>query len=137
MRLTALEIVSRARSLAGVKFRPQGRDPATGLDCVGVLLWTFGIASELVRRNYRVRGAHRSEIEQTIQRWFAPIECDQLRPGDVALFTIAASQSHLAISCGSSLIHADASLRKVVETPMPGGWALTRAFRSQSIRQPD
>lgn len=137
MTSASLHIVERARSLVGVKFRPQGRDPATGLDCVGVLLWTFGIAPELVRRNYRIRGAHRSEIEETIRRWFAPVDRGQLRPGEVALFTIGASQSHLAITCGGTLIHADARLRKVVEAPMRAAWALTAAFRSRSLAEPD
>ncbi len=137
MTFAPLEIIDRARTLVGVKFRPQGRDPETGLDCIGVVLWVFGIAPELVRRDYRMRGAHRAEIQIAIRRWFRPIEPHQLGPADVALFSIRETQSHLAISCGPTLIHADASLRKVVEIPAPAQWPLTAAFRGRSLAHPD
>jgi cell wall-associated NlpC family hydrolase len=137
MTFTPVEIVERAWMLVGAKFRPQGRNPLTGLDCVGVVLWVFGIPQDLVRRDYRLRGAYRAEIEIAMQRWFSPIDPHQLGAGDVALFTIRESQSHLAISCGRSLIHADASLRRVVEVPMPVRWPLIAAFRSRSLAHPD
>ena len=35
MSLRGHRIARRARSLVGVRFRPQGRDPMLGLDCVG------------------------------------------------------------------------------------------------------
>jgi cell wall-associated NlpC family hydrolase len=132
-----LEIVKRARALVGVTFRPQGRDPRIGLDCIGVVLWAFGIAPEMVRRDYRMRGSHRAEIEIAIRRWFRPMEPHQLGPADVALFNIRQTQSHLAICCGGTLIHADASLRKVVEIPAPARWPLTAAFRRRSLAHPD
>jgi cell wall-associated NlpC family hydrolase len=134
---TPEEIVERGRTLVGAKFRPQGRDPAIGLDCVGVVLWVFGIPQDLVRRDYRLRGARRGEVEIAMQRWFGPLDPHQLGPGDVALFDIRERQSHLAISSDRSLIHADASLRKVVEVPMPARWPLTAAFRSRSLAHPD
>lgn len=132
MTARAVEIVERARSLIGVPFRPQGRDPATGLDCVGLVLRTFAIPVEDVRRDYRLRGVHRTEIEAALSRWFAQIRTDDARPGDLLLFTIGAEQIHLGVSCGATFVHSDASLRQVVERPLGDcSWARA-AFRKRS-----
>lgn len=135
MSIASVEIIQRARAMLGVKFRPQGRDPATGLDCAGLVLWVFGISPDLVRRNYRLRGAHRAEVERLMCRWFERLR--QACAGDVMLFAVSGNQDHLAVNCGKTFIHADASRRKVVETPMPAPWPLTAAFRSRSLAQPD
>lgn len=130
-------VVERARSLVGVRFRPQGRDPETGLDCVGVVAWTFGISPGLVRRNYRLRGSHGAEIDRVMRRWFGRIDPTQSRPADIILFAVSGTQAHLAINCGATFIHADASLRRVVETPIPASWPVTGAYRSRSPQQPE
>lgn len=130
MRVAPSDIVERARSLVEVRFQPQGRDPATGLDCVGVVLWTFGIPPERVRRDYRLRGTHGAEIGPVLSRWFTRIDPMQSCAGDVMLFAVRETQAHLAINCAGTFIHADASLRRVVETPMPPAWPIAGAFRS-------
>lgn len=35
------EFIRRARSCVGVRFRHQGRDPKTGLDCAGLAAWAM------------------------------------------------------------------------------------------------
>jgi hypothetical protein len=129
------EILRRARSLVGAGFRPQGRDPLTGLDCVGVVLRVFEIPAALVPRDYRLRGAHTAEIETTLSNWFWRVEdsCG----GDILLFEISSEQSHLGVNCGRSFVHADASLRRVVETPMPPRWPVAAAYRRRRFSQPD
>lgn len=131
------EIVERARSLVGVQFRPQGRDPRTGLDCIGVVLWTFAIPAESVRRDYRLSGLHSGEVEAALSRWFCHVGPTQTCRGDVMLFAISQRQSHLAVNCGNSLIHADAFLRRVVEIPMTNRWPLAAAFRSPNQTRAD
>jgi len=137
MSLAPTDILERARALCGVRFRPQGRDPATGLDCVGIVVRVFGIPTELVRRDYRLRGPHGVEIGRVISRWFRRIDPSHSCSGDVLHFAVSGSQDHLAIVCGPTFIHADASLRRVVETPMPAAWPIAGAFRSRSLQQPD
>jgi cell wall-associated NlpC family hydrolase len=137
MNLTARAIIDRAQSLVGAPFRPQGRDPATGLDCVGVLLWSFAIPADRVRRDYRMRGAHGPEIEASLSAWFRRTRPDEVRAADVMLFAVSTEQKHLAVNCGNSFVHADASLRRVVETPMVGRWPLIATFRSRRFAQPD
>ena len=48
------DYAERARALVGTRFRAQGRGVG-GLDCVGVVLATFGLPLHLVRRDYRLR----------------------------------------------------------------------------------
>lgn len=127
------EIVKRARSLIGCRFRPQGRDPTLGLDCVGLVTHVFAIPTDLVRRDYRLRGRHRQELESELARFLSPVA--NARPGDVLLCEVAARQMHLAIHCGGSFIHADAGLRLIVETPGKPRWPVVAAFRHPILSQ--
>lgn len=132
MNPAAAQIVARARMLIGTRFRPQGRDPSTGLDCVGVILRAFEIEPSEVRRNYRIRGQHLREIHSEASRRLARISVEQRQPGDLLCFELADDQLHLGVECGTSFIHADAGLRRVVETPGPARWPLVGVFRRHS-----
>lgn len=126
--MTAAAVVKRARSLVGAAFRPQGRDPATGLDCVGLVLASYAIDGAEVRRDYRLRGDHIAELQRRIERFFRRLDGKE-EAGDLLLCRIADDQLHLAISCGDSFIHADASLRKIVETPGAPLWPVETIYR--------
>jgi hypothetical protein len=56
------DFAERARAHVGTRFRPQGRDPRFGLDCVGLILCTFGLPADAVRKDYRLRGEHRGVL---------------------------------------------------------------------------
>lgn len=129
MSKSSMARVARARALVGVPFRPQGRDPETGLDCVGVILCTSGITAEQVRRNYHLRGPHRDEIETELLRYHRRIRPGKRQAGDILLCSVTQDQLHLVIDCGASFIHADARLRRVVETPGQPAWPVIAAFR--------
>ena len=60
------DIAARARSLVGVRFRPQGRDPGIGLDCVGLAAVSADVPVERVRRDYALRGQRLAEIEHEL-----------------------------------------------------------------------
>jgi lipoprotein Spr len=121
-----------ARALVGVRFRPQGRDPRFGLDCVGLVLTTFGIPAEAVRRNYRLRGDHRKEIGRRIGHWFQRVSKSPRRSGDLMLLRVASEQFHFAISTERGFVHADARLERVVETPGEPRWPVIGIFRKRS-----
>lgn len=102
-----------------VPFRPQGCDPATGLDCVGLVWAAYRAAGrELVRpQGYPLRGWTRVRIEAAlVAAGFGPVVGAHI--GDVALIAFAAAQFHLGLIGPASLIHAHAGLRRVVETPL-------------------
>lgn len=122
-------IVARARALVGSRFRPQGRDPATGLDCIGVLLCAFQIPADRAPRDYRLSGAERGRLEAELLKHFRRVNRGEMRAGDAMLCISAADQLHLAVHCGGSIIHADAKLRRVVETPGEPAWPIAAVFR--------
>lgn len=119
----------RARALVGTRFRPQGRAPEHGLDCVGLLLCAFDLPRDLVRSDYRLRGSYRAEIEQELRQYFRRIPKKWRRAGDVMLLGVAQDQLHLAIECGAGFVHADARLGRVVETPGVPTWPILGVYR--------
>jgi hypothetical protein len=121
------DVVRRARSLIGCRFRPQGRDPEHGLDCVGVVCAAFGIAADSVPRDYRLRDGGLERLMLELGRFFRLVLIPTV--GDVLVFRIAADQLHVGILSDRGFIHADARLRKVVETPGAPRWELISAYR--------
>jgi murein DD-endopeptidase / murein LD-carboxypeptidase len=119
----------RALALVGVPFRSQGRDPAQGLDCVGLALSACGLPSDMVRNDYRLRGAYLGEIRAVLRAGFRPVSARQRRPGDLLLIKVADDQLHLAVLTGDGFVHADARLRRVVETPGEPGWPIVGIYR--------
>lgn len=122
------DFAGRARALVGARFRPQGRD-ADGMDCVGLVLQTFDLPEDSARRNYRLRGWHREEIEEGLRHHFRPIRRSQRRPGDVLLLSVADDQLHLGICTDAGFVHAHARIGKVVETPGEPEWPVLAVYR--------
>lgn len=126
------DIIARARSAVGTRFRPQGRELDIGVDCVGLAMFAFRVQSDAEPRDYRLRGHHQRELERRMPRYFRRIRPSGRRPGDLILCTVSDDQMHLAIDCGGSFIHADARLRQVVETPGEPGWPVVGVFRRRT-----
>ena len=119
----------RALALVGTPFRPQGRDRAHGLDCVGLCLAVYHLPAGLVRDDYRLRGNHREELEATIADHFRKVAAARLKQGDLLLMRPAADQLHLGITTVGGFVHADARLRQVVEAPGRPGWPIIGTYR--------
>lgn len=132
MSRASVQPVRRARLAVGVPFRSQGRDPKTGLDCVGLVAWAFGIPASDFRKDYRLRGNHERELADELRRRFDREPPGQFAPGNILLCRISPNQSHLAIFCGKSIVHADARLRRVVERPGSCPWPIIAVFRSRA-----
>lgn len=117
---------AQARALVGVPFRPQGRDPATGLDCAGLVWAAYAAAGRRLvgPADYPLRGWARLRIEHgLVAAGFRPVDRNG-RPGDVALIALDAGQFHLGLIGTETLVHAHAGLRRIVEAPLD---AATRA----------
>jgi cell wall-associated NlpC family hydrolase len=127
-----IDYAARARAFVGTRFRPQGRCKETGVDCVGLVLGVFRIAPDLARRDYRLRGDHRAQIERGLAPWFRRLSHGNYRRGDVLLMAVAADQLHLAISTDMGFVHADAGLGRVVETPGRPKWPLVGVYRKRA-----
>ncbi|HWI89416.1 MAG TPA: peptidoglycan endopeptidase [Sphingomicrobium sp.] len=124
----AINYVERARALVGTRFRPQGRG-ADGLDCIGVVLATFGIDPGTVGRDYRMEAQEPIELDTALLKHFRRLSVRQLAPGDIMLMTVAGRQLHLGVRTAGGFVHAHAGLRRVVETPGMPEWPLIAAYR--------
>lgn len=128
-----IDYAERARALTGVRFRPQGRD-AHGLDCVGVILLTFGIAVDAVRRDYRLSGGGLDELREQLSLHFRRVPRTHLQQGDVMLLEAGDGQLHLAVRTGDGFVQAHAGIRRVVETPGLPHWPLLGVYRKRARR---
>ena len=125
----ALFHAKRALALVGTAFRPQGRDPAQGVDCVGLCLLAYDLPAGTARDDYRLRGEHRDEMEAALPARFRRLKRARARPGDLLLMLPAADQLHLGILTARGFVHADMRLRRVVETPGLPGWPIAGTYR--------
>lgn len=116
-------IVAAARAAVGARFRLHGRDPALGLDCVGLAAIACRAAgiSGAIPADYALRGGDPGNVAAIIAG-LGLERAETPAPGDVVLLATGPGQLHLAIDSGAGLIHADAMLGRVVERPGDCPW---------------
>lgn len=131
----AVAYAERARSLVGGPYRPQGRDPLQGIDCVGLCIIAYQLPIESGRNDYRLRGDHRAELQRALTGHFRRISSKATRAGDLLLVAVAPDQLHLAVLTTNGFVHADARLRRIVETPGEPDWPLIAAYRRRRERK--
>jgi cell wall-associated NlpC family hydrolase len=118
-----------ARRYLGVPFKHQGRDPAVGIDCVGL--------GQLACRDCGVavpdwtdyaRHPHAGLLESRLRAVFGPPHSD-MQPGDIVAMRFAGDRGpvrHVGIvgehPHGLSLIHTDSRLGRVVEHRIDDHW---------------
>jgi cell wall-associated NlpC family hydrolase len=120
-------VLAAARALVGVPFRVQGRDPAFGLDCVGlvaVALARAGAAVAVPRDYAPARGILPADVVPV-----AMVRCGGAAVGDVLLCRVSPVQLHLAIRAVDGIVHADMAARRVVERGGPVPWPIEAAWR--------
>ncbi|MES2986900.1 MAG: peptidoglycan endopeptidase [Pseudomonadota bacterium] len=110
--------VKRARAALGARFLLHGRDPAVGLDCVGLVAWAFEAE---VPRDYSLRSGDVARVGR-VAAALGLRAAEDRAAGDLLLLRTGPGLLHLAIDSGDGVIHADAMLRRVVERPgvIPG-----------------
>jgi murein DD-endopeptidase / murein LD-carboxypeptidase len=114
--------VERARALLGTRFRLHGRDVASGLDCVGLIATVYMKCGE-VSTGYSLRGGSDAQWISILDD-FAKRRCGAAQPADIILCLAGPGQYHLGLWTGDSLIHADAGVGRVVETPGTVRWPI-------------
>jgi cell wall-associated NlpC family hydrolase len=130
-------IAAQAQSLVGVPFRLRGRSETTGLDCVGLALLAVMRAGGrgIEPPTYGLRGMTQAQAEGFLLRaGLAPVS--RAAPGDVVLVESGPMQLHLMISVEKGLVHAHASLGRVVLMPQPSPWPVLGLWRLPDVPEP-
>ncbi len=127
--MTGEAIVERARACVGARFRPQGRDPLLGLDCVGLVLFALGPDVARARPTYALSGERSADRAESGLRALGGEQVDRSSMGDIVLFEPVASQAHLAVASENGIIQAHLGVRRVVEGPADPAWAVRSIWR--------
>lgn len=119
--------LAAARAAIGTRFRPQGRVPGLGLDCIGVAVLAIAGAGLPLPPlpAYALGGDHAGLLDAMCRQiGLRPRRggLRRARPGDLILFQLAAGHRHVAVLGEAGIIHAHAGLRRVVEGPLPPDW---------------
>jgi len=123
--MTGSDLACAAQDLIGTPFRLHGRDPASGLDCIGLLGGAMARRGQPISlpTGYTLRLSDPAPwLPDPATLGFAAASAPVL-PGDVVLLQLGVAQFHLAIAAAPhGWIHAHAGLRRVVLTPeLPEG----------------
>jgi cell wall-associated NlpC family hydrolase len=117
--VAAPEVVIQAMALLGTPYRYGGEDPATGMDCSGLVRYAYrrGASLDLPRR------------AEDMARVGTSVGSDELVPGDLVFFnTLGRPNSHVAIYIGDGrFVHAPA-VRGVVRVEALGERYWDRRF---------
>ncbi len=134
--MTPRDLALAAESLLGVPFRLHGRDPATGIDCIGLLVSSLAVCGKkaALPTGYSLRTGRWDGLEHFADQ-LGFRECHgPFQPGDISLFQPSPAQLHFAISAlsTSGFVEAHAGLRRVVISPAPSPYPLLRLWRFNS-----
>ncbi len=125
-------LAAAAEVLVGTPFRLHGRDPATGLDCIGVLTAALAACGgpAALPNFYSLRMRELPELGDTASRaGLAPCS-GAILAGDVVLVRIGPCQFHLLVAVGDGgFVHAHAGLKRVVRSALPTDWQVIRHWR--------
>lgn len=130
--MSGVALAEAARALVGVPYRRDGRDPATGLDCVGVIaaaLAAIGRTPALpLRSTLRRREPPDLSAIATGAGLFRVT--GGITAGDVLLVRCGAVQWHALVAITEArFVHAHAGLRRVVLGPADPAWATAAHWR--------
>lgn len=125
-------LASAALELVGTRFRLHGRNPATGLDCVGLL----GAALSAIGRentlpaSYTLRTREPAGLDRIARNCGLELTEYPILSGDVVLVRMGPCQLHLLIALGTGrFVHAHAGARRVVVLDSMLEWPVIRLWR--------
>ena len=127
-------LAAAAEALIGTRFRLHGRDPETGLDCIGVLAAALAATGRPapLPNGYRLRTRRLLPLRALAGACGFSEAQGPVLPGDVLLVRTAPCQFHLVIAATRGrFVHAHAGLKRVVALdrlpawPIAGHWRMT------------
>lgn len=131
-----------ARAYLGVPFLHQGRNPAVGIDCVGLVAAAVRDCGllHLLPHDFTEypRNPGRGELERRLREAFGEPVSD-MQAGDVAAIAFHGQTRHVAIvgdgPHGFSLIHTYNHPAKVIEHALDAKWRrrITAIYRAEAL----
>ena len=113
------QIVRSARQRIGTPFKHQGRKSGVGLDCIGLVVDVFKeFNPEIINHdttNYS-RVPNNNKLKETLDFLLHPVDLYEANAGDIILFAYSKEPQHVGILTENSVIHAYASVGRVIET---------------------
>jgi hypothetical protein len=125
-------LAAAALALVGTRFRLNGRDRATGLDCLGVLdcaLATIGRPTTLPC-DYTLRSRGYMNAQRIAAAAGLRAADGAIVAGDILLVRCSPVQLHVLVAAKPArFVHAHAGLRRVVLGPRDPAWSLLARWR--------
>lgn len=136
--MSAQDFASAAEALVGAPFRPGGRDPQTGLDCLGLVAAALLACSFRgcvpASRTLRRRGDWQADAV-ALSAGFVPAP-GAIARGDVLLIRCSPIQPHVVVAASDGLfVHAHAGLGKVVLGPADPAWRIAGRWRLPELSE--
>lgn len=141
--MTREDIQREAEKLIGAEWVHQGRNPATGIDCIGVIVW---VAEKFNVKCYDRTDYSREPVGELlvdeVRNYFDEIPISEAKEGDILILRTAGTRlpTHLAILARGDreymLIHSIqmSSSRKTVKEPYRRWMKLvTHAFKFRGL----
>lgn len=134
--ITGFDIVNEARKHIGVPFRHQGRNPSTGLDCIGLavrVLVDLGFTLPDIT-NYD-REPNPQMMGAAIEPHLSRIDEIDILPGCVLWMKFIREPMHIAIVTDVGMIHAYGTVGRVVEHGIDKKWSrrIYMAYRINGV----
>jgi cell wall-associated NlpC family hydrolase len=131
---SAARFAAEAVALAGAPFRLHGRDPATGLDCVGLVCTALARsgAHPVAPSGYRLHALSIAPLLSFAEAngFVSALSEATAAAGDLLLVYPGPLQAHLVIaSGGETFVHAHAGLGRVVCETRPVPWLIAARWR--------
>ena len=132
MSTAGARLAAAAERLVGTPFRLHGRDPARGLDCVGLVAVALEAVGRPVRApaGYRMRQSRIDGLVGAAALAGLAEVTEAIAPGDVLLVRPGPAQHHLLVAgANGGFVHAHAGLGRVVLAPALPAWPVERHWR--------
>lgn len=130
--MSGAALAAAAERLVGTRFELHGRDPARGLDCIGLVAVALAAIGRpaVAPVGYRLRQTEVDRFLASAARSGLADATGPVEPGDVLLARPGPGQHHLVIAAGAGgFVHAHAGLGRIVLTPPPLQWPINRHWR--------
>jgi cell wall-associated NlpC family hydrolase len=125
-------VAQAALGFVGCRFRLHGRDPATGLDCIGLVHAALAAAgaAPVAPQGYGLRNIAVDDWLPFAAQSGLVTARGPIRAGDILLLGLGYAQHHLVVAVDAlSVVHAHAGLRRVVVQPREPAWQIDAAWR--------